>query len=196
MKFRFFLALFTAVLFLAGCGDDEDKKSSDTPTEANATQPQSETEAVIQVDYTAPFTLQLSNGKILNMQKTKQGFHIDNNSTVTLFAFFTPWCDACAVQVSALNAAKQAYSGKMICKSPQRYKSINPLLGVGVIIILFNSSSMRSPLIIFILSALRSNASKVSSSIKKFNCVAKRTHRIIRNGSSEKVTSGSKGKIQ
>ena len=113
MKFCFFLALFTAVLFLAGCGDDEDKKSSDTPTEANATQPQSETEAVIQVDYTAPFTLQLSNGKILNMQKTKQGFRIDNNSTVTLFAFFTPWCDACAVQVSALNAAKQAYSGKL-----------------------------------------------------------------------------------
>ncbi len=47
------------------------------------------------------------------MELEKQGFNIDNNSTVTLFAFFTPWCDACAVQVSALNAAKQAYSGKL-----------------------------------------------------------------------------------
>lgn len=109
MKFRFFLALFTAFLFLTGCGSDEEQSK----IESNATQPQSETEAVIQVDYTAPFTLQLNNGKILNMQKTKQGFRIDNNSTVTLFAFFTPWCDACAVQVSALNAAKQAYSGKL-----------------------------------------------------------------------------------
>lgn len=109
MKFHFFLALFTAFLFLAGCGSDEEQSK----IESNATQPQPETEAVIQVDYTAPFSLQLSNGKILNMQKTKQGFRIDNNSTVTLFAFFTPWCDACAVQVNALNAAKQAYSGKL-----------------------------------------------------------------------------------
>ena len=109
MKFRFFLALFTAFLFLTGCGSDAEQSK----VESNATQPQPETEAVIQVDYTAPFSLQLNNGKILNMQKTKQGFRIDNNSTVTLFAFFTPWCDACAVQVSALNAAKQAYSGKL-----------------------------------------------------------------------------------
>ena len=84
-------------------------------------------------------------------------------------------------------------SGRMSCKSPQRYNSIKPLLGVAVIIILFNSSSIRSPLIILIRSALRSKASKVSSSMKKLSCVAKRTQRIIRNGSSEKVTSGSSG---
>ena len=67
------------------------------------------------------------------------------------------------------------------------------MLGVGVAIILFSSSAIRSPLTIFMRSALRSNASNVSSSMKKFSCVANLTHRIIRSGSSEKVISGSKG---
>ena len=67
------------------------------------------------------------------------------------------------------------------------------MLGVGVAIILFSSSAIRSPLTIFMRSALRSNASNVSSSMKKFSCVANLTQRIMRSGSSEKVISGSKG---
>ena len=81
----------------------------------------------------------------------------------------------------------------MSCRSPQRCRSTKPLLGVLVIIILLSSSAIRSPLIILMRSALRSSAAKVSSSIKKLSCVAKRTQRIIRNGSSEKVISGSSG---
>ncbi len=41
--------------------------------------------------------------------------------------------------------------------------------------------------------ALRRIASKVSSSIRKPSCEAKRTARIMRSGSSEKVMSGSHG---
>ena len=41
--------------------------------------------------------------------------------------------------------------------------------------------------------ALRRIASKVSSSIVKPSCAAKRTARIMRSGSSEKVMSGSHG---
>ena len=37
------------------------------------------------------------------------------------------------------------------------------------------------------------DASKVSSSMKKLSCAAKRTQRNMRNGSSEKVMSGSSG---
>ena len=40
---------------------------------------------------------------------------------------------------------------------------------------------------------MRSRASKVSSSIWKFSCVAKRMQRIMRSGSSLKVMPGSKG---
>ena len=75
-------------------------------------------------------------------------------------------------------------------------KSTKPLEGVGVIIILFNSSIIRSLLTIFILEALRFKASNVASSILKRNCVANRTHRIIRNGSSLKVMSGSNGVLK
>ena len=42
---------------------------------------------------------------------------------------------------------------------------------------------------------LRSMALSVSSSMLKPNCVAKRMARIMRNGSSEKVMSGSNGVI-
>ena len=59
--------------------------------------------------------------------------------------------------------------------------------------ILHNSSAMRSPLMIRMRSALRESASKVSSSIVKPSCEANRTARIMRSGSSEKVTSGSHG---
>ena len=76
---------------------------------------------------------------------------------------------------------------------PERCRSTKPLLGCGDMMILFSSTSMRSPLTIFMREAMRSSASKVSSSIRKFNWVANRMQRIMRNGSSEKVTSGSRG---
>ena len=59
--------------------------------------------------------------------------------------------------------------------------------------ILFSSTSMRSPLTILMRSAMRLRASKVSSSIWKFSWVAKRMQRIMRSGSSLNVTSGSSG---
>ena len=64
---------------------------------------------------------------------------------------------------------------------------------MGEAIILFSSSIIRSLEIILIRSALRVSDSKVSSSMKKLSWVAKRTQRIIRKGSSLKVTSGSRG---
>ena len=60
-------------------------------------------------------------------------------------------------------------------------------------IILFISSCILSPLIIFSRGAFRRSASKVSSSMLNFSCAANLTQRSIRSGSSENVTSGSSG---
>ena len=59
--------------------------------------------------------------------------------------------------------------------------------------ILFNSSTIRSREMISMRALLRSMASKVSGSMKKPSCVAKRMARIMRKGSSLKVISGSSG---
>ena len=55
------------------------------------------------------------------------------------------------------------------------------------------SVMIRSPETISIRRRLRSMASNVSASMSNPSCVAKRTARIMRSGSSEKVMSGSHG---
>ena len=74
-----------------------------------------------------------------------------------------------------------------------RCKSTKPLEGVGDMTILFNSVMMRSALMIFSRSAFFDRASKVSSSIWKFSCVANLTQRMMRRGSSLNVMLGSSG---
>ena len=81
----------------------------------------------------------------------------------------------------------------MISNKPVWYKCKNPIEGLFEARILFNSSTIRSPEMMLILSLFFEIASKDSDSISKFNCVAKRMARIIRNGSSEYVISGFKG---
>ena len=86
-----------------------------------------------------------------------------------------------------------ANSGKIISRSPHWKRSSHPRAGESEAMIFCNSSAMRSPEIIRMRSRLRCSASKVSGSISKLSCVAKRMARIIRRGSSEKVISGSSG---
>jgi hypothetical protein len=64
--------------------------------------------------------------------------------------------------------------------------------GFGDRMILFNSSVIRSCDTMLILSVLFFMAATAISSILKFNCDAKRMARIMRNGSSEKVSTGFK----
>lgn len=84
-------------------------------------------------------------------------------------------------------------SGKISGSNPQRSNRSNPIDGTGDSRILFSSVTMRSFETIEIRSRLRSIASKVSGSMSKPSWAAKRTARIIRNGSSENVVSGSHG---
>ena len=84
-------------------------------------------------------------------------------------------------------------SGKIISKSPHWNNSSHPLAGASEDMIFCISSIIRSCEMIRIRSRLLERASKVSGSISKFSCVAKRMQRIIRSGSSENVTSGSRG---
>ena len=84
-------------------------------------------------------------------------------------------------------------SGRISSSKPLFSKSKKPTEGLADCIILFNSERIRSCVIIFIRSLLAAMAAKVSVSIKKLNCVAKRIALSIRKGSSEKVTLGSSG---
>ena len=99
----------------------------------------------------------------------------------------------CARPPTVSTPWRAASSGNISSKSPVWNNSSKPIAGESLSIILCNSSIIRSPDIIFIRSRLRCKASSVSCSIVKFNCVAKRMQRIMRNGSSEKVMSGSNG---
>ena len=84
-------------------------------------------------------------------------------------------------------------SGKISWSKPLLSNKSKPRDGFGDNTILFNSSTIRSLEMMEIRSRLRIIASNVSGSIKKPNWEAKRTARIIRSGSSLKVTSGSSG---
>ena len=84
-------------------------------------------------------------------------------------------------------------SGKRISMSPVCSKSSRPTEGRGDRRILLNSVEMRSAETILMRSLLRPIAAKVSGSMKKPNCEAKRIARIMRRGSSLKVTPGSRG---
>ena len=84
-------------------------------------------------------------------------------------------------------------SGNIRSSNPVASSSSKPIDGTGDRTILLSSAAMRSRDTIPIRGALRRMASKVSSSIVKPSCEAKRTARIMRRGSSEKVMSGSHG---
>ena len=84
-------------------------------------------------------------------------------------------------------------SGKMSSSSPDMSSNLKPIEGLGLRSILESSVLMRSLVIMDMRSRLRHIASKVSRSMRKLSCVAKRIARIMRSGSSEKVTSGSQG---
>ena len=87
----------------------------------------------------------------------------------------------------------RASSGSMICSRPLSWSSRQPVDGRGAAMILKSSSLMRSRARISTRCALRRRASKVSGARVKSSCVAKRTARSIRSGSSLNVMSGSSG---
>lgn len=83
----------------------EPKTASKTPLiEQNTT---------LSTDYTKPFRLNLTDKNFIKMQKTKNGFSIKNNATMTIFAFFASWCEACRVQNEILNSIAVKYASNV-----------------------------------------------------------------------------------
>ena len=82
-------------------------------------------------------------------------------------------------------------SGTIHCIKPNSTSRSSPFAGWGETSSLFISSRIRSRLIFCNLSACRIIERRVSASIVKSNCAAKRTARSKRNGSSSKRLSGS-----
>lgn len=105
MKFINLIIFLIMLLFVTACEKKDDEKST-----INI---ETESEPVITQNYDAPFSLHFTDGSILNMQKTKNGYRIENNSTATLFAFFSPWCPPCQVQSPILNNIQENFKGKL-----------------------------------------------------------------------------------
>ena len=111
------------------------------------------------------------------------------SSTLSVWIKLSLW--ACAPRFST--PLRLCISGKISSRSPVSSSSSKPIEGTGERTILLSSAAMRSRDTIRMRCALRRMASKVSPSIVNPSCDAKRTARIMRSGSSEKVTSGSHG---
>lgn len=89
-----------------------------------------------------------------------------------------------------------AISGNIISRSPAISRILNPTDGLGERIILESSSLIRSLVMMLILSLFLLIASKVSGRILNPSCEANLIALIILRGSSEKVTSGSRGVLR
>ena len=115
MKFKILLNLALVFFVLAGCekkGEESAQSEQSTQSEQTqiSNQPQ---ESTLSANYNAPFSLTFTNGQILNMQKNKNGFSIENGGKPILFAFFASWCDACTIQANALNTIVAKYGDKL-----------------------------------------------------------------------------------
>ncbi|MDA3053071.1 thioredoxin-like domain-containing protein [Campylobacter sp. JMF_01 NE2] len=114
MKFKILLALLMGFFVLTGCEKkDEQSANSEPEITQSAENENIPAESTIGTNYTAPFSLTFTNNQILNMQKNKNGFSIENGGKTTLFAFFASWCDACTIQASALNTLVEKYGDKL-----------------------------------------------------------------------------------
>ena len=114
---------------------------------------------------------------------------LSRSTTVSVCAKLSLW--PIPSRVSAPFSAHS--SGKISSSRPHLSSRSKPIEGLGESMILFSSSAMRSLDMMAMRSRLRAMASKVSGSRSKPSCEANRTARIMRSGSSLKVTSGSRG---
>ena len=115
MKFKILLNLALIFFLFVGC-EKKDEEATQTAQNEQNKQTQisnQEQESTLSANYNAPFSLTFTNGQILNMQKNKKGFSIENGGKPTLFAFFASWCDACLIQTNVLNAVTEKYGDKI-----------------------------------------------------------------------------------
>ena len=99
----------------------------------------------------------------------------------------------CARPFIMLTPFIAASSGKMSGSKPDWSSKAKPRDGCGERIIFISSSAMRSRVMMPMRLALRVMACIVLGKMSKSSCVANRTARIMRNGSSLNVMSGSSG---
>ncbi|CZE47670.1 TlpA family protein disulfide reductase [Campylobacter geochelonis] len=106
MKLKYIL-IPVLLLFFAGCGDKDDKKSD---SDTNLTQT---SEAVLTQNTNAPFTLNFADGGVMSIEKTESGLNIADNSTATLFVFFATWCPPCLAEIPSLNNLQEKYKDEL-----------------------------------------------------------------------------------
>lgn len=101
IKFMLFLSIF---LFFVGCEqrDNEDKKDEEIITSQSSVKTHSDS-----------FALQLMDGTSLNIQKTNNGFRVDNNASLNVFTFFATWCQPCKVEVPVINNLSEKFKDKI-----------------------------------------------------------------------------------
>ncbi|MSN95826.1 redoxin domain-containing protein [Campylobacter sp. FMV-PI01] len=101
IRFIFFIFL---MFFLNAC--DDKKAVDDISDDLNDTKNQ---ESYLSENLFAPFNLNLNNGKILTLKKTKTGFEFINNNKNIMFFFLTENCTPCNAQISLLNNLQERY---------------------------------------------------------------------------------------
>lgn len=105
------LAIITfLVLIFIGCDDKDSKK---TILEDSNTTTLDTKDAVLTENYARLFTLNLTDGSTVNMQKTDKGFNIENNNTASLFIFFNTWCPPCKVEIPILNNIQDKFKNQL-----------------------------------------------------------------------------------
>lgn len=101
--------LILALLIFIGC---DDKKEDGLNLELNTTIKdgrESRQEAVLTQNLDAPFSLNFTDGTILSMKKTDNGFEMGNGDLPTVFVFITTWCPPCLAQISVINSLHDKY---------------------------------------------------------------------------------------
>ncbi|AII14440.1 protein disulfide reductase, TlpA family [Campylobacter iguaniorum] len=91
------------LIFVYGCSKNE-------TNDENATTDQT---SVMSDDYTRSFSLALNNGDKLSMQKTQNGFSVEDNNKAMLFSFFTTWCPPCKAEIPHLVSLQNKFSDKL-----------------------------------------------------------------------------------
>ena len=90
---RAIISFIFLALMLVSCDNQQNQNETNlqNPQDSTQTNEPSQTTAQIGLNYYQPFTLYLSSGKTINMQKTEQGFKT-NSDKIILLHFFTSSC--------------------------------------------------------------------------------------------------------
>lgn len=108
---RAIISFIFLALMLVSCDNQQNQNEINlqNPQDSTQTNEPSQTTAQIGLNYYQPFTLYLSSGKTINMQKTEQGFKT-NSDKIILLHFFTSSCGKpCMVQSAYLQGFAKKY---------------------------------------------------------------------------------------